>query len=57
MGFLNSLYFDIQIILRSRKIDMRPYIEKLGKVREETENMLLGMLMEDYIYFIDELEK
>lgn len=55
MGFLNSLYFDIQIILRSRKIDMRPYIEKLGKVREETDNMLLGMLMEDYIYFIDEL--
>lgn len=55
MGFLNSLYFDIQIILRSRKIDMGPYIEKLGKVREETDNMLLGMLMEDYIYFIDEL--
>lgn len=54
-GFLNSLYYDIQILIRSRKIDMRPYLEKLGKVRTEMNNMLLGMLMEDYIYFIDDL--
>lgn len=55
MGFLNSLYFDIQILIRSRKIDMRPYLDKLSKIRTETDNMLLGMLMEDYIYFIDDL--
>ncbi len=54
-GFLNSLYFDIQIFIRSRKIDMRPYLERLGKVRTDMSNMLLGMLMEDYIYFIDDL--
>jgi len=54
-GFLNSLYFDIQIFIRSRKIDMRPYLERLGKIRTEMSNMLLGMLMEDYIYFIDDL--
>lgn len=54
-SFLNSLYFDIQISIRSRKIDMRPYLEKLGKIRTEMSNMLLGMLMEDYIYFIDDL--
>lgn len=54
-SFLNSLYFDIQISVRSRKIDMRPYLEKLSKIRTETSNMLLGMLMEDYIYFIDDL--
>lgn len=54
-SFLNSLYFDVQISIRSRKIDMRPYLEKLGKVRTEMDNMLLGMLMEDYIYFIDDL--
>ncbi len=54
-SFLNSLYFDIQILIRSRKIDMRPYLEKLGKIRTEMSNMLLGMLMEDYIYFIDDL--
>jgi len=55
MGFLNSLYFDIQILIRSRKIDMRPYLERLNKIRIEMDNMLLGMLMEDYIYFIDDL--
>ncbi len=54
-GFLNSLYFDIQISIKSRKIDMRPYLEKLGKIRSSMDNMLLGMLMEDYIYFIDDL--
>lgn len=55
MGFLNSLYFDIQILVRSRKIDMQPYLDKLGKIRSGMDNMLLGMLMEDYIYFIDDL--
>ena len=54
-GFLNSLYFDIQVFIRSRKIDMGPYLEKLGKVRGDMDNMLLGMLMEDYIYFIEDL--
>lgn len=54
-SFLNSLYFDVQIFLRSRKIDMRPYLERLGKIRNEMSNMLLGMLMEDYIFFIDDL--
>lgn len=54
-GFLNSLYFDVQIFIRSRKIDMRPYLEKLGKIRSEMDNMLLAMLMEDYIFFIEGL--
>ncbi len=54
-GFLNSLYFDIQIFMRSRKIDMTPYLERLNKQRHEVDNMLLGMLMEDYMYFIEDL--
>src|SRR5205085_3262371 len=28
-GFLNSLYFPIQILVRSRKVDLQPYVEKL----------------------------
>lgn len=51
-GFLNSLYFPIQIFIRSSKIDIRPYIEKLDKIRSEHDNMLLAYLMEDYIDFI-----
>jgi hypothetical protein len=54
-SFLNSLYFNVQILVRSRKIDMGPYLEKLSKIRGETDNMLLGLLMEDYIYFISTL--
>lgn len=51
-GFLNSLYFPVQIFIRSQKVDIRPYIEKLDKIRSEHENMLLALLMEDYIEFI-----
>ncbi len=56
-GFLNSLYFPIQIFLRSNKVDLRPYIEKLDKIRTEHDNMLLAMLMEDYIGYIDALSQ
>lgn len=34
---------------------MRPYIEKLDKIRSEHDNMLLALLMEDYIGYIDSL--
>lgn len=52
-GFLNSLYFPIQVYVRSSKVDLRPYIEKLDKIRSEHDNMLLALLMEDYIQFMD----
>jgi hypothetical protein len=54
-AFLNSLYFPIQIFVRSQKIDLQPYIEKLDKIRTEHDNMLLALLMEDYIGYIDAL--
>jgi hypothetical protein len=54
-GFLNSLYFPIQIFIRSQKVDLRPYVEKLDKIRTEQDNMLLALLMEDYIAYIDQL--
>lgn len=54
-GFLNSLYFPIQIFARSQKVDLQPYIEKLDKIRTEHDNMLLALLMDDYIGYIDQL--
>jgi hypothetical protein len=54
-GFLNSLYFPIQIFLRSQKVDLQPYIDKLDKIRTEHDNMLLALLMDDYIDYIDGL--
>ena len=51
-GFLNSLYFPIQIVVRSQKVDLRPYLNKLDKIRSEHDNMLLALLMEDYINYL-----
>lgn len=56
-GFLNSLYFPIQIFVRSQKVDLQPYIAKLDKIRTEHDNMLLALLMEDYITYIDDLSQ
>ncbi len=54
-GFLNSLYFSIQIFIRSQRVDLMPYIGRLDKIRSEHDNMLLALLMEDYIDYIDRL--
>ncbi|MEO5627564.1 MAG: hypothetical protein ABIQ89_01610 [Candidatus Saccharimonadales bacterium] len=54
-GFLNSLYFPVQIFIRSQKVDLQPYIDKLDKIRTEHDNMLLALLMEDYIGFMGSL--
>lgn len=54
-GFLNSLYFPIQIFVRSEKVDLKPYLEKMDKIRTRQDNMLLGLLMEDYIAFLSDI--
>lgn len=54
-GFLNSLYFDVQIFIRSQKVDIRPYLERLDKIRTEHDNMLLALLMEDYINYMADI--
>ncbi len=51
-AFINSLFFPIQIFVRSTRVDLGPYLEKLGKIKSEHENMLLALLMEDYIEYI-----
>lgn len=51
-SFLNSLYFPVQIFIRSQRVDIGPYLERLGKIRRDQDNMLLGVLMDDYINFI-----
>lgn len=54
-SFLNSLYFPIQIFVRSERVDIGPYLDKLVGLRRSEDNMLLGVLMEDYIRFISDL--
>lgn len=54
-SFLNSLYFPVQILIKSQRVDIGPYIDKLVSIRRNQDNMLLGVLMEDYINFIADL--
>lgn len=56
-NFLNSLKFAVQILVRSQRVDIGPYIEKLSEIRRNNDNMLLGVLMDDYINFIDILSQ
>ena len=56
-NFLNSLKFTTQILIRSQRVDIGPYIEKLMDIRRSNDNMLLGVLMDDYINFIDVLSQ
>ena len=51
-NFLNSLKFPTQILIRSQRVDIGPYIEKLSEIRRNNDNMLLGVLVDDYISFV-----
>lgn len=54
-NFLNALYFPIQIFIRSQRVDIGPYLDRLEEIRRNQDNMLLNVLMDDYIRFIDAL--
>lgn len=56
-NFLNALYFPIQIFIRSQRVDIGPYIDRLATIRRAQDNMLLNVLMDDYINFIDILSQ
>lgn len=56
-NFLNSLTFTVQILIRSQRVDISPYIDRLMELRRQNDNMLLGVLMDDYINFIDILSQ
>lgn len=56
-NFLNALYFPVQIFIRSQRVDIGPYIDRLTTIRRAQDNMLLNVLMDDYINFIDILSQ
>lgn len=56
-NFLNALYFPVQIFIRSQRVDIGPYIDRLVAIRRAQDNMLLNVLMDDYIEFIDILSQ
>ena len=56
-NFLNSLNFTTQILIRSQRVDIGPYLNRLTEIRRNNDNMLLGVLMDDYINFIEILSQ
>lgn len=51
-NFLNSLNFDVQIGIQSRKFDISPYINLLDNRQKEQTNDLLKIQTKEYIQFI-----
>src|SRR5665811_1051479 len=56
-NFLNALNHPVQILIRSQRVDIGPYIDRLVEIRRNQDNMLLNVLMDDYINYIDILSQ
>lgn len=54
-GFLNSLEFPIQILVRSKKLDIDDYIEQVKKLGEKQTNRLLQDQTFEYAAYIGRL--
>lgn len=54
-NFLNSLEFPIQIVIRSKKLDLEQYIEKLKKIGVKQSNPLLQKQTFEYIEYVSRL--
>ncbi|HHX58944.1 MAG TPA: hypothetical protein GX706_04255 [Candidatus Moranbacteria bacterium] len=53
--FLNTLDFPLQIVISTRKYDIKPYLSGLERRREVERNPLLRDQIFDYIEFVKEL--
>lgn len=51
-NFLNSLDFSIQIVVQSRRLDIRPYLMSLDERLKEQSESLLKIQTKEYIEFI-----
>ena len=54
-GFLNSLEFPIQILIKSKKLDIDDYIDQVEKLGEKQENKLLQEQTFEYAQYIRKL--
>lgn len=54
-NFLNSLEFPVQIVVRSKKLDLDDYVEKMKKLGAKQSNPLLQKQTFEYIEYISRL--
>jgi hypothetical protein len=55
VGFLNSLDFPLQIVVQSRKLQIKPYIDRLNEAEKKQTNELLRVQIADYKAYIEQL--
>lgn len=55
ISFLNSIDFEIEIVIQSRKLDIRPYLTKLDAIAKEQANELLKVQTIEYKQYIQDL--
>jgi len=51
-NFLNTLDFTVQIVVHSRKTDIRPYLNLLNERMEHQSSELMRIQLREYIHFI-----
>ena len=51
-NFLNTLDFSIQIVINSRKMDLRPYLSILAEKAPEQKTELMRIQLHEYIEFV-----
>lgn len=54
-GFLNSLSFPVQILVRSKRLDITSYLQKLNSAYSTQANPLLAQLIAKYKTFIEKI--
>lgn len=55
VSFLNSLDFPLQIVIQSRQLFIKPYLDKLTTQEKKQTNELLRMQIADYRSFVNEM--
>ncbi len=55
VSFLNALDYPIQIVIQSRRLHIRPYLDKLYEQEKQQQNDLLRAQIADYRSFVAEL--
>lgn len=55
VGFLNTLDFEMQIVIQSRKLDIRAYLTSLDELAKNQTNELLKVQTGEYRHYIEEL--
>lgn len=55
VSFLNSIDHPLQILIQSRRLQIKPYLENLNQLEKQQTNELLRIQIADYRAFVQEL--